>query len=91
MNCCEAWSSDTQVIITTHSPEVLDFATSDDVIRVASWSKGCTRLDEVTGAAKEALRQHLSSPGELFRMRILDAPSVFENPVTTEPLFEELK
>jgi predicted ATPase len=83
-------SAETQVIVTTHSPEVLDYASSDDVIRVVSWSRGSTRVDGVYGAAKAALQQHLSTPGELFRMRILDAPSLFGGSVIPEPLFEVL-
>jgi predicted ATPase len=84
-------SSESQVVVTTHSPEVLDHAKSEDVIRVVSWYRGSTRVDGVYGAAKEALRQELSSAGELFRMRILDAPSIFESEVVRAPLFEALK
>jgi predicted ATPase len=81
-------STNSQVVVTTHSPEVLDHAKSEDVIRVVSWYRGSTRVDGVYGAAKEALRRDLSSAGELFRMRILDAPSIFDTEVARSPLFE---
>lgn len=83
-------STDTQVVVTTHSPEVLDHATQEDIIRVINWHRGATRVDGVYGAAKEALSQDLSSVGDLFRMRILDAPSIFDSEVAPSPLFEVL-
>ncbi|WP_213804367.1 AAA family ATPase [Granulicella sp. dw_53] len=84
-------SADSQVVVTTHSPEVLDHAISEDVIRVVSWHRGSTRVDGIYGAAKEALRKDLCGAGELFRMRILDAPSIFDTEVIRAPLFEVLE
>ena len=83
-------SSTTQIVLTTHSPEVLDFASREDGIRVVSWSNGATRVSDVGGAAKEALQHHLSSPGELFRMRILDAAAFNVGEAAQVSLFEEL-
>jgi predicted ATPase len=83
----------TQVIISTHSPEVLDLADPEaDEFRVVTWDKGRTRIGFVEGAAKGSLQKHLATAGELFRMRILDAPPLFRPFSDDEqlPLFAEL-
>jgi predicted ATPase len=71
-------SERSQIIISTHSPEVLDLASpEEDSFKIVTWSKGQTSVGNVAGAAKASLQQHLASAGELFRMRILDAPPLF--------------
>jgi predicted ATPase len=87
-------SSRSQIIISTHSPEVLDLASPErDDFRVVTWSKGRTRIGSVSGAAKTSLQQHLASPGELFRMRILDAPPLFTSLAddAQRSLFEDMQ
>jgi predicted ATPase len=86
-------SSRSQIIITTHSPDVLDLARlGEDNFKIAIWNKGQTKIGSVTGAAKAALQEHLSSPGELFKMLILDAPPLFDEIGEDKQgvLFEEL-
>ncbi|MGD0941833.1 MAG: AAA family ATPase [Terracidiphilus sp.] len=82
-----------QIIISTHSPEVLDLARPEsDNFKVVTWSKGQTHIGDITGAAKSSLQNHLASAGELFRMLILDAPPLFEELEADKQqnLFEEL-
>jgi predicted ATPase len=59
----------TQVIITTHSPELLDrFDESTDTLLVVRSSQGETLVGPADEASVESIRQHLYSPGELLRM-----------------------
>ncbi|HEX3661622.1 MAG TPA: AAA family ATPase [Acidobacteriaceae bacterium] len=88
-----AESKRSQIIITTHSPEVLDMANaSEDNFKIAVWNRGQTRIGDVVGAAKAALQGHLASPGELMKMLILDAPPLFEEfeEDKQQVLFEDL-
>jgi predicted ATPase len=63
-----------QVIITTHSPDILDHADlSDDVFRVVAKANGQTAIAPVAAAARQAIREHLYSPGELLRIDELGA------------------
>jgi predicted ATPase len=72
-------SETSQIVMTTHSPDVLDYAEpAEQDLKIVAWSEGQTRIGSVAGAAKSALQQHLSSAGELMRMRILDAAPLFE-------------
>jgi len=85
-------SSNTQVICTTHSAEVLDhIEPSGDNLRVVTWKDGETRVGQVAGVARHALEEHLSTAGELLRMRILDAEPIFDESVDPQrSLFEEV-
>ncbi|HEX8674204.1 MAG TPA: AAA family ATPase, partial [Longimicrobium sp.] len=63
-----------QVLITTHSAETLDHDDlSDDVFRVVVKDNGRTTIAPVALAAREAIREHLYSPGELLRINELGA------------------
>jgi predicted ATPase len=87
-------SKRSQIIISTHSPEVLDFAgSSEDNFKIVSWDKGRTNIGSVDGVARASLQQHLATAGELFRMRILDAPQLFEKTEddSQQSLFGELE
>jgi predicted ATPase len=71
-------SARSQIIISTHSPEVLDLAGPDENnFKIVTWNKGRTSIGNVEGAAKASLQKHLASAGELLRMMILDAPPLF--------------
>ena len=85
-------SDRTQVICTTHSPEVLDhISPNDDSIRVVAWKDGMTNIGRVDGIAKNALQKHLSTAGELLRMMVLDADPIIEDALNPQAsLFEEL-
>ncbi len=60
-----------QVVVTTHSADLLDEVTADEIIAVMSHD-GETRLGSVNEVGRSALRDHLYSAGELLRMDLLD-------------------
>ncbi len=65
-----------QVIVTTHSPELLDAKWIEDSnIKIVSWSEGATRLSGVSDSSKEALQRHLMGAGELLRSNALTPPA----------------
>lgn len=59
----------TQVLLTSHSADLLDEIDLDhDSLIVVQAKGGTTELGPVDAASREAIRQHLYSPGELLRM-----------------------
>jgi predicted ATPase len=61
-------SNDRQVLFTTHSPDILDSKhLRDEQIRVVSMQRGSTVIAPVSLAGREAIREHLYTPGELLR------------------------
>jgi predicted ATPase len=82
-----------QVVVTTHSPEVLDAKwIRDNHIRIVSWQDGATRVTPVSDSSKAALQGHLMGAGELMRSNALEPPPLFTN--VSDPqgrLFEELE
>lgn len=62
-------STHTQVLVTSHSPDLLDeIDLGDDGLLVVAAPEGTTRIAPADPASLEALRRHLYSPGELMRM-----------------------
>lgn len=62
-----------QVLITTHSPDILDFKElSDQQIRAVSLEHGHTVIAPLSQASRQAIRERLYTPGELLRMNELD-------------------
>lgn len=62
-----------QVVVTTHSPEILDAKwIKDRHLRLVSWDEGCTRVDAMAPSVREAMEQQLFSAGELLRSNALD-------------------
>lgn len=81
-----------QVIVTTHSPELLDAEWIEDAnLRIVSWSEGATRISGVSEASRNALRQHLMGAGELLRSNALTAPAnlFVDDDLTQGRLFED--
>lgn len=69
-------SEGTQVIITSHSPDVLDHVDLDsDALLVTESRDGATLVAGVDAASREAIRRHLYTPGELLRMDQLQPAS----------------
>lgn len=56
-----------QVIITTHSPDLIDTANITD-LRSVEKSEGVTLIDEIDEAQRELAYKKLFTPGELMRM-----------------------
>ena len=63
-----------QVVVTTHSPDVLDARWIEDRhLRILSGEHGRTRIGRVSQAVRTALRDHLMGAGELLRSNALTA------------------
>ena len=61
-----------QVIVTTHSPEVLDAKwIRNKHLRVVTWEAGVSRVAQVSTATRETLRKQLAGAGELLRSNAL--------------------
>jgi predicted ATPase len=62
-------SNERQVLITTHSPDILDQKELQDCqIRAVIWSKGRTVITNASAADRQAIHEHLYSAGELLRI-----------------------
>ncbi|MGO9096229.1 MAG: AAA family ATPase [Bryobacteraceae bacterium] len=62
-------SLSTQVILTTHSPDLLDSADIEtELILAVHAEKGTTKLAPVDEASREAVRKGLYTPGDLLRL-----------------------
>ena len=72
-----------QVVITTHSPELLDAAwIRAENLRLVQWESGATFISPLGTGAVAALQQHLMGAGELFRSNALETdPAVEPGPV----------
>lgn len=69
MDALHEASSRTQVIVTSHSPDVLDHLDlGSDALLVTEARVGVTVVGGVDAASREAIRRHLYTPGELLRM-----------------------
>jgi predicted ATPase len=84
-------SERTQVVVTTHSPEILDADWLEDRhIRIVTWEDGVTRVTPLDAGSREALRQHLMTAGELLRSRALEGPPLSPDRCDEPKLFEDL-
>jgi len=65
-------SHSTQVIVTTHSPDLLDSADLDtELLLAVNAEKGATHIAPIDEAGREAVRKGLYTPGELLRLEQL--------------------
>jgi len=84
-------SSRTQVIVTTHSPDVLDADWLEEQhIRIVTWQDGATRVMPLSTGSREALREHLMSAGELLRSNALQGIPPEADMTHWSDLFEDL-
>jgi predicted ATPase len=59
----------TQVIVTTHSPDLIDqIDSANDRLLAVQASEGNTQVGPVDAASQAAIRDHLYTPGELLRL-----------------------
>lgn len=62
-------SGDTQIIVTTHSPDLLDqIDVGREGLLVVTSTDGTTHIAPADSGSMEAIQKHLSTPGELLRM-----------------------
>jgi len=84
--------SQTQVLVTTQSPEVLDANWIEDQnLRVVAWENGRTTVSEVPQASKKALQTHLMTAGELLRSEALVPSHSRKNDSVRSEFFVELE
>jgi predicted ATPase len=80
-----------QVIVTTHSPEVLDADwLQEGNLRIVTWEEGATRILPLATGTREALEEHLMSAGELLRSNALWPTTVPPGAVPETSLFEHV-
>lgn len=63
--------SHTQVLVTSHSPDLLDQVDAEGLLVVVA-AGGETRIAPIDEASREAIRKHLYTPGELLRLDQLE-------------------
>jgi len=69
-----------QVVVTTHSPEVLDTKwIKAEHLRVVEWRHGATRVGDLSESTRSALREHIVGAGEMLRSNALRTESLFDN------------
>lgn len=69
-----------QVIVTTHSPDVLDAKwVREDNLRMVTLENGVTRVSGLSEFSRKALREHLMGAGELLRSNSLEPAPLFEH------------
>jgi predicted ATPase len=75
-------ASQTQIVVTTHSPDVLEAKwIQPENLRIVTWSEGTTHVRPIGESSVKALRSHLMGAGELFRSNALQPDE--------QPLFEQ--
>ena len=82
-----------QVVVTTHSPELLDAKwITDNNLRIVSWQVGASHLLMPSAATREAMRSDLMGAGELLRANALHAEDLFasDDALRNGSLFETL-
>jgi predicted ATPase len=82
-----------QVVVTTHSPELLDAKwITDQNLRIVSWEEGASHLLLPSEATRQAMREHLMGAGELLRSNALHPEDLFSDPtgLSQGNLFETL-
>lgn len=81
-----------QVLVTTHSPDVLDAKwIADRHLRIVNCDKGATRISRVSPATREALSEHLMGAGELLRSNALTPADLFDQNPSQLRLFEDVR
>lgn len=84
--------SHTQVLVTSHSPDLLDLVDPQvDGLLIAVSRQGDTHIAPVDEASQKAIRDHFYSPGELLRMDQLDPDEADINRQRQLSLFGEIE
>jgi predicted ATPase len=84
-------SDRTQLVVTTQRPDVLDADWLEDRhIRLVNWQDGETQVMRLSSGARDALREHLMTAGELLRSNALDGMPHTPETACTAGLFQEV-
>ncbi len=76
-------SERSQIIVTTHSPDLLDLCTAEQ-LRIVEKIDGVTHIGPIEAAQKEIIRKRLFAPGQLLR-----AQGLYREPEAGEETSEE--
>ena len=69
-----------QVVVTTHSPELLDNPwIKDNNLRIITWREGASYLSLPSEASRLAMQKHLMGAGELLRSNALHPVELFHD------------
>lgn len=80
-----------QVVVTTHSPELLDARWIEDRhLRIVTWEQGASHVAPLADASRQALQKHLMGAGELLRSNALSPDELFRENLSQGNLFEDL-
>ena len=86
-----AASETIQIVMTTHSPELLDAKwITDRHLRMVDWREGATHIGPVSSANRAALQRHLMGAGELLRANALEPAPTADEPQPRPQLFESV-
>jgi len=82
-----------QVIVTTHSPEVLDAKwIKDHNLKIVVWQDGASHVLPPDDASRKAMQEHLMGAGELIRSNMMQPAPLFKDSEELQGnLFEDLK
>ena len=73
-------SQSMQVVVTTHSPDILDAKWIEDRhLRILSGERGATRIAHVSQSVRATLQKHLMGAGELLRSNALTAEEAVDS------------
>lgn len=90
MDALREASSHTQIIVTSHSPDLLDQVAIDtDSVLIVVSEEGTTRIAPVDQASRMAIVDHLYTPGELLRLDQLEPDRKDLKRQEQLPLFRE--
>jgi predicted ATPase len=83
-------SEENQVLVTTHSPDLLDMKwITDRHLRIVYWDANASRVSKLGKTSREALNEGLMGAGELLRSSVLDEPPAHRTQPDAQ-LFEAL-
>ena len=78
-----------QLVVTTHSPDVLDAKwIDDDHLRIVSWKKGSSRIGGVSESVRQSLQEHLMGAGEMLRANVLTPEPIIDERMIQAKLFD---
>jgi predicted ATPase len=84
-----------QVVVTTHSPDLLDAPWIDDRhLRIVTWEEGASHVLMPSDASRKAMHEHLMGAGDLLRSNALQPkPALFKDVQDLQmgSLFEEFE
>lgn len=81
-------SEDRQIIVTTHSTELLDCEIDEKCLLPVALKDSETRIGGLDEGVKKVLIDHLATPGELLRQNQLSPKNLFATKQRAMPLFE---